>query len=61
MKILREISAVRPFVENGPMVGSVALALDDPTIFKYPVSYLSEPGGWHAEREGSRRTCARIS
>jgi hypothetical protein len=48
MRILRDISAVRPFVENGPMVGGVILALDDPTIFKYPVSYLSEPGGWQA-------------
>lgn len=46
MKILRDISAVKPFVENGPMVGSVLLSMDDPTIFKYPVSYLSEPGGW---------------
>jgi hypothetical protein len=48
MKILRDISAVKPFVENGPMVGSVILAMDDPTLFKYPVSYLSEPGGWQA-------------
>jgi hypothetical protein len=46
MKIVRDISAVRPFVENGPMAGSVVLSLDDPTIFRYPVSYLSEPGGW---------------
>jgi hypothetical protein len=46
MKILRDITAVRPFVESGPMVGSVILAMDDPTIFKYPVSYMSEPGGW---------------
>jgi hypothetical protein len=46
MKILRDISAVKPFIENGPMVGSVLLAMDDPAIFKYPVSYLSEPGGW---------------
>ena len=46
MKILRDISVVRPFVENGPMVGSVLLSLDDPAIFRYPVSYMSEPGGW---------------
>ena len=46
MKIVRDISAVKPFVERGPMAGSVLLAMDDPTIFRYPVSYLSEPGGW---------------
>ena len=46
MKIVRDISVVRPFIENGPMVGSVILSMDDPTIFRYPVSYLSEPGGW---------------
>ena len=28
------------------MVGSVLVALDDPLLFKYPVSYMSEPGGW---------------
>jgi hypothetical protein len=46
MKILRDISTVRPFIENGPMIGSILLSMDDPAIFKYPVSYLSEPGGW---------------
>jgi hypothetical protein len=46
MKILRDISAVHPFIENGPMAGSILLSMDDPQIFKYPVSYLSEPGGW---------------
>ncbi len=46
-KILRDITAVRPFVEQGPIVGSVLVALDDPLLFKYPVSYMSEPGGWH--------------
>lgn len=46
MKILKDISIVRPFIENGPMIGSVLLSMDDPAIFKYPVSYLSEPGGW---------------
>ena len=45
-KILRDVTAVRPFVEQGPMVGSVLVALDDPLLFKYPVSYMSEPGGW---------------
>ena len=46
-KILRDVTIVRPFVEQGPMVGSVLVALDDPALFKYPVSYMSEPGGWH--------------
>jgi hypothetical protein len=27
-------------------VGGNILALDDPALFKYPVAYLSEPGGW---------------
>lgn len=47
MKILRDVTAVHPFVEQGPMVGSVLVALDDPLLFKYPVSYMSEPGAWH--------------
>ena len=46
-KILRDISSVRPFVQAGPIVGSAVVALDDPALFKYPVSYMSEPGGWH--------------
>ena len=45
-KILRDITNIHPFVEQGPMVGSVLVALDDPLLFKYPVSYMSEPGGW---------------
>lgn len=47
-KILRDVTAVRPFIESGPMVGSVLVELSDPLLFKYPVSYMSEPGGWHA-------------
>jgi hypothetical protein len=46
-RILRDITVVRPFVEDGPIVGSAVVALDDPQLFKYPVSYMSEPGGWH--------------
>jgi hypothetical protein len=46
MRIMKEITSMRPFVEQGPVVGSVILRLDDPELFKYPVSYLSEPGGW---------------
>ena len=46
-KILRDVTAIRPFIEQGPMVGSVLLELSDTLLFKYPVSYMSEPGGWH--------------
>jgi len=47
VKILRDVTAIKPFIESGPMVGSVLVALDDPLLFKYPVSYMSEPGGWN--------------
>jgi hypothetical protein len=46
MRIMKEITSMRPFIERGPIVGSVVLSLDDPELFKYPVAYLSEPGGW---------------
>lgn len=46
MRIIRQITSIRPFVEAGPVVGGNILALDDPELFKYPLAYLSEPGGW---------------
>lgn len=46
IRIVRDITAVHPFVEHGLIVGSAIVALDDPALFKYPVSYMSEPGGW---------------
>jgi hypothetical protein len=46
MQIIKSITAIRPFVEAGPILGGNILALDDPDLMKYPVSYLSEPGGW---------------
>jgi hypothetical protein len=46
-RILRDITVVNPFVEQGPVVGSAIVAVDDPALFKYPVSYMSEPGGWN--------------
>lgn len=46
MRIMREITTMRPFVQFGDMMGGVILALDDPELFRYPVAYLSEPGGW---------------
>jgi len=52
MKILQEITYIVPRVD-----GSNILSLDDPELFKFPVAYLSEPGGWQAndaEVEGLR-------
>jgi hypothetical protein len=46
-KILRDVTSIRPFVEAGAMVGSVLVSLDSANIFRYPVSYMSEPGGWN--------------
>lgn len=46
MRILREVTSMRPFVAAGPILGGAIVALDDPALFKYPVAYLSEPGGW---------------
>jgi hypothetical protein len=57
MRIMRSITTIRPFLESGPIIGSNLLALDDPELMKYPVSYLSEPGGWFPndkEAEGLR-------
>jgi hypothetical protein len=47
MRIVKEITTIRPFLEAGPIIGSTVLALDDPELSKYPVAYLSEPGGWN--------------
>ena len=46
MRILRDISTVRPFVEHGPITGSAVVRLDEPALSFYPIAYLSEPGGW---------------
>ena len=46
MKIMREVTALRPFVQRGDIVGGNIFALDDPELLKYPVAYFSEPGGW---------------
>lgn len=57
MRIMRSLTALRPFVGRGSIEGGNILALDDPELFKYPVAYLSEPGGWHmtpAEAVGLR-------
>lgn len=41
MRILRELTTVRPRLDGGNIY-----AFDDPEIFKYPISYVSEPGFW---------------
>jgi len=41
MRILRELSTVRPYMDGGNV-----FALDDPELFKYPLAYMSEPGFW---------------
>jgi hypothetical protein len=46
-KIMKEITTTRPFVESGSIFGSAIVNMDDPSLFKYPIAYLSEPGGWH--------------
>ncbi|MDH5235151.1 MAG: DUF4159 domain-containing protein [Gemmatimonadota bacterium] len=48
-KILAELTTIRTRSEE-----SVVLALDDPELLKYPVSYMSEPGYWRPnDREAS--------
>jgi len=58
MRIMREVTSMRPFVESGPIVGSAVVRLDDPLLFSYPIAYMSEPGGWNmtaAELAGLRK------
>jgi hypothetical protein len=40
-KILEELTLLRIRTD-----GSNILAIDDPELFKYPVAYMAEPGGW---------------
>ena len=57
MKIMKEVTILKPFIQSGPIVGGAIVALDDPELFRYPVAYLSEPGGWYPtdkEVEGLR-------
>jgi hypothetical protein len=46
MRIVRAITSMRPFIERDGILGGSILALDDPELSRYPVAYLSEPGGW---------------
>ena len=57
MRVMKSVTGLRPFIEQGPIQGGNILALDDPDLMKYPVAYLSEPGGWRptgAEAAGLR-------
>ena len=52
MRILNEISALRPYMDGGNI-----FTLDDPELTKYPIAYLCEPGFWtlnDKEAEGLR-------
>ena len=46
MKILNEISNLNPHIQE-----TNVMALDDPELFKYPVVYLCEPGGWYVSED----------
>ena len=41
MKIVNELSYLNPHTQETNI-----LTFDDPELFKYPVAYLCEPGGW---------------
>lgn len=41
MKLLSELTAIRPYMDGGNI-----LAADDPRLFQYPIVYVSEPGFW---------------
>lgn len=51
MRIMREITSMRPFIESDDAIGGNVLTLDDPDLFKYPVAYMSEPGGWFPDEK----------
>jgi hypothetical protein len=46
MKILNEISNLEPHIHETNI-----MPLDDPELFKYPVVYLCEPGGWYVSED----------
>ena len=52
MTMMDEVTTLKPH-----MRGSNIHTLDDPELLKYPIAYLSEPGGWYpseSEAEGLR-------
>jgi hypothetical protein len=42
-RILAELTTIKPNLD-----GSNVFDLDDPSIFRHPIIYVSEPGFWHA-------------
>jgi len=55
--ILKEITAVRSYMEGGNVFD-----FDDPELFRFPIAYVSEPGYWYpsdAEAEGLRTFLAK--
>ena len=40
-KLLKELTLINPYLDGGTV-----LRMDDPELFKYPFSYMSEPGFW---------------
>jgi hypothetical protein len=52
MKIVRELSTIRPYMNGGNV-----FTADDPALHRFPIAYLSEPGFWtvsDAEAAGLR-------
>jgi hypothetical protein len=52
MRILQELTVMKPHIDE-----SNVFTLDDPALFEYPMSYMSEPGYWtlsEAEATGLR-------
>ncbi len=41
MKIVRELSLIRPYMNGGNV-----FTADDPALHRFPIAYLSEPGFW---------------
>ena len=52
MRILESISFVNPYLGSD---GGTILTLDDPTLFKYPFAYMSEPGYWQIVSDDEAR------
>src|SRR5687768_13277262 len=55
--ILKEITAVRPYMDGGNVFD-----FDDPELFRFPIAYVSEPGYWFpsdSEAEGLRAFVAK--
>jgi hypothetical protein len=47
VKIMESITTIHPFVKHGRVEGSAIFSWKDPQVFKYPIAWISEPGGWN--------------